>query len=101
MSFWAYVLYIVAGIFAANGIPHFIKGITGEKHQTPFSDKSSAVTNVLWGSVNFVVSAIVLHYLAIDNHHVIRESIFFAIGGFIISMVLAHSWAEPAKRSSK
>jgi predicted CDP-diglyceride synthetase/phosphatidate cytidylyltransferase len=98
MSFWAYVLYIVAGIFLANGIPHFIKGVTGEKHQTPFGNPSSAVVNVVWGSVNFVVAAIILHYLAISYHHVIREAISVGVGGFIVSLALASSWSKVTRK---
>lgn len=99
MSYWAYVLFIVAGIFAANGVPHFVKGITGEKFRTPFGVSSSAMINVVWGSVNFAVSAIILHYLAIDNHHVIRESVLFAAGAFVIALLLANTWsAKPTKK---
>lgn len=98
MSFWAYVLYLVAGVFLANGIPNFIKGVTGEKHQTPFGNPSSAVVNVVWGTINFVVAAIILHYLAISYHHVIREGVLIGVGGFLVSVALASSWS---KKTSK
>ncbi|HUD06260.1 MAG TPA: hypothetical protein VMR34_00035 [Candidatus Saccharimonadales bacterium] len=94
MGAWAYILYVVAGIIAANGIPHFLKGITGEKHMTPFGESSSAVSNVLWGVLNFVVAIVILHYLAINNHHVIRESILFGVGALVISLILADAWSK-------
>ena len=56
-----YVFSFLAGLLAANGVPHFIKGGLGQKHQTPFGKPSSAVVNVYWGWFNFVVAAIILH----------------------------------------
>lgn len=97
MSFWVYVLYVLAGLFAVNGVPHFIKGVTGEKHVTPFGNPSSAVVNVVWGWVNFAVAVIILHYMAITNHHVIRESVLFFAGAFVLSLVLASAWSKKKK----
>jgi hypothetical protein len=37
----AYLLFILAGLVGTNGVPHFVKGITGEKHRTPFKNPSS------------------------------------------------------------
>jgi hypothetical protein len=98
MSAWAYILYVLAGIVFVNGIPHFIKGITGEKHMTPFGQSSSAVTNVIWGLFNFAVAVVVLHYLAIRNHHVIREGLLFIVGAVVISLILADAWSKKKSR---
>jgi hypothetical protein len=51
-----YVYSFLAGLFGANGVPHFVKGITGQKHQTPFAKPSSAVVNVAWGWLNFALT---------------------------------------------
>jgi hypothetical protein len=55
-----YLAYFIAGFFLVNGIPHFVNGISGRKFQSPFAKppgvgESSAVLNVIWGLVNFIV----------------------------------------------
>ena len=47
-------LMVAAGMLGASTVPHFVKGITGQRHQTPFGKPSSAVLNVLWGSANLM-----------------------------------------------
>jgi len=37
MNWYAFLAYFFAGGFLANGIPHFIHGISGKKFRTPFS----------------------------------------------------------------
>lgn len=48
--------YFLAGFFAANGIPHLVKGITGQTHMTPFARVSSPILNVIWAFVNVVIA---------------------------------------------
>lgn len=65
MPWYAYVAHFVAGLFFANGVPHFVQGICGNKFQTPFATpraigKSSAIVNVIWGGSNFVVGGALL-----------------------------------------
>jgi hypothetical protein len=52
----AYVLYFLAGLIFANGLPHFIKGIIGERHHTPLKGPSGAMLNVVWGTANLFVA---------------------------------------------
>ena len=54
MPWYDYVAHFFAGAFLANGVPHFVQGICGNKFQTPFASprgvgKSSAIVNVIWG----------------------------------------------------
>lgn len=88
-----YVYSFLAGLFAANGIPHFIKGALGQKHQTPFAKSSSAVANVVWGALNFIVAAIFLHFGHIRSHED-RAFILLAIGGLLISLINASVWSK-------
>lgn len=65
MPWYDYVAHFFAGAFLANGVPHFVQGICGNKFQTPFSSppgvgESSALINVLWGWFNFVVGVVLL-----------------------------------------
>jgi hypothetical protein len=55
------------GLFLANGIPHFVKGICGDRFPTPFAKPrgcglSSPTVNVVWGMVNFLVALVLAHY---------------------------------------
>jgi hypothetical protein len=50
-----YIGYFFAGAFLANGIPHLVHGISGQEFQTPFGAPSSALVNVLWSAVNFLI----------------------------------------------
>ena len=88
-----YVFSFLAGLFGANGAPHFIKGVTGQKHQTPFGKPSSAVVNVCWGWINFVVAAIFLYF----GHVCIygsRAFVLFAVGALLMSFFNAAVWSK-------
>jgi len=65
MPWYGYLAHFFAGAFLANGVPHFVQGICGNKFPTPFgrpagAGESSPLVNVLWGWGNFVVGAILL-----------------------------------------
>jgi CHASE2 domain-containing sensor protein len=50
------VVFAVIGLFGTNAVPHFVKGVMGERHMTPLGPESSAVANAVWGSVNALVA---------------------------------------------
>jgi hypothetical protein len=65
MPWYDYLAQFVAGVFLANGVPHFVQGVCGNKFQTPFArppgvGESSALLNVVWGWFNFVVGGVLL-----------------------------------------
>lgn len=37
LPWYVYLLQFVAGLFLANGIPHFVQGISGHWFQSPFA----------------------------------------------------------------
>ena len=51
------IICIVLGMLFANGVPHFVKGITAEKWDVPWKKPASASTNVLWGIANLAGSS--------------------------------------------
>ena len=58
MEWYAYLAYFAAGALVANGVPHFVNGISGKRFQSPFAwppgvGESPPLVNVLWGSANF------------------------------------------------
>ena len=52
------VLAFIAGMLLTNGVPHFVSGIAGKSHMTPLSKDSSALVNVVWAFVNFIIGYI-------------------------------------------
>ncbi len=95
--------YFLAGFFAWNGIPHIVKGITGQKHMTPFAKVSSPVTNVIWGFVNVVATLFLLGIasgsggLAMpwDANLSGMNLVAFLAGALIVGVYLANFWSNP------
>ena len=97
----AYLLFILAGLVGTNGVPHFVKGITGEKHRTPFKNPSSAATNVLWGAANLYLAAW-LFKLALHYHlSFLLASVSVLIGALIIGVPQAILWSHDNKARGK
>ncbi len=66
MSWGHYVGAFFAGVFIVNAVPHFVKGICGDKFPTPFAKPpgkglSSAPVNVVWALFNLLVGHVLWH----------------------------------------
>ena len=53
MAWHVYLAQFVSGLLLANGVPHFVQGISGERFQSPFArpsgvGESSPLVNVVW-----------------------------------------------------
>ena len=88
-----YIFSLLAGMFAANGVPHFVKGVLGQKHQTPFGKSSSAGINVCWGWFNFVIAVVLLHYGHVRTHEY-RAIALVGVAGLLISVFNAYVWSK-------
>ena len=88
-----YVYSFIAGLFGANGVPHFVKGITGQKHQTPFGKDSSAVVNVVFGWANFVVAALFIYFGHV-HPHLLRAFAMVSLGALLMALILANTWSK-------
>src|ERR1700677_512450 len=69
IPWYIFLLQFVARLFLANGVPHFVQGISGEWFQTPFASppgvgESSPVINVLWGMLHLAAAFVLLFELA-------------------------------------
>jgi hypothetical protein len=67
MPWYNYLAHFIAGAFLANGVPHFVQGICGNRFQTPFAKprgvgESSALINVVWGWFNLIVGGALLRF---------------------------------------
>ena len=95
-----YIYSFLAGLFAANGVPHFVKGITGNRFQTPFGRQSSALVNVAWGWASFVLAGILLHF-AHPRAHEFRAASLFMLAFLIMALLLAHGWMSQSAAHDK
>lgn len=99
MSWYFYLAHFIAGAFLANGVPHFVQGICGNKFQTPFASppgvgESSAIINVLWGSFNFVVGAGLIRYFFPPLPPPLGGSIATALGIVVMALWLANHFSK-------
>lgn len=90
----SYILFFLFGLFAANGVPHFVKGIIGEKHMTPFGKPSSAQVNVIWGIVNFYIAFWLMTWAQGYDFNLLPASLMVALGVLVISSVCVKLWSE-------
>jgi hypothetical protein len=67
MAWYFFVLEFFSGLLLANGVPHFVQGISGRRFHSPFASppgvgKSSPLSNALWGFANFAVGFVLLWF---------------------------------------
>ena len=65
MQWYQYVACVFAGAFLANAVPHFVKGMCGDRFPSPFATPpgkglSSPRVNVIWGLCNIVVGSLLV-----------------------------------------
>jgi len=94
MIWYEYLAYFFAGVFLANGIPHFVQGISGKKFQSPFASprgvgESSSLVNVIWGMVNFLAGYALIFGIGDFTIGFTRAVIMAGLGAFLTAMVLA------------
>ena len=94
MEWYAYLAYFFAGAFLANGVPHFVSGITGKRFQSPFASppgvgESSPVVNVIWGLVNFFAGYALIFGVNEFCLGFTREVLMVAIGAVVAAVFLA------------
>ena len=91
MPWYYYLLNFLAGALLANGVPHFVQGICGNKFQTPFASppgvgESSAVVNVMWGLFNLVAGSALLVYFFPLLPPPLGSCIAAALGALVLAL---------------
>jgi hypothetical protein len=99
MAWYYYLAHFFAGAFLANGVPHFVQGICGNKFQTPFASPrgigvSSAIVNVMWGFVNFVIGGVLLRIFFPALPPPPADSIATALGFIVMALWLANHFGK-------
>lgn len=94
MVWYAYLAYFFAGIFLANGVPHFVHGVSGSKFQSPFASppgvgESSPLVNVIWGLVNFLIGFVLLLGVGDFTLGLTLDTLMAALGALLAAAALA------------
>jgi hypothetical protein len=94
MEWYAYLAYFFAGVFLANGVPHFVSGITGKRFQSPFASppgvgESSPLVNVIWGLVNFLIGYVLIFGVGEFAFGLTRAALMVGIGALIAAVFLS------------
>ena len=94
MPWYFYVLEFLGGAFLANGVPHFVQGISGAPFQSPFASppgvgESSPLGNVLWGFGNLVAGALLLHFFWPQGRVAVAGWIVVGFGVLVMGIQLS------------
>ncbi|PIS09005.1 hypothetical protein COT75_04050 [Candidatus Beckwithbacteria bacterium CG10_big_fil_rev_8_21_14_0_10_34_10] len=91
---------LFGGMFLFNALPHLIKGITGDKHMTPFKRISSPILNILWSFTNIVLVVLILGFDTNGALNFPKGMNFwiFLLGGFSLSLTAAKLFDGPNAR---
>lgn len=101
MAWYVYLAHFCAGAFLANGVPHFVHGISGHKFQSPFATPrgvglSSAIVNVLWGLANVAIGVALAEAVG-PFAGTLAEWIVLFLGALAISLWLARHFGKVRK----
>jgi tryptophan-rich sensory protein len=93
LKWYHYVAAFFSGIFLANVIPHYVKGVSGDLFPSPFANPpgkglSPPVTNVLWALSNLLVGYLLFRASKINSKTKLALVVFF-IGIALMSINLS------------
>ena len=102
MPWYDYVMCFFGGVFTANFVPHFVRGITGTPFPTPFAKPpgrgmSPPTLNILWALVNLIVAYLLFLYGAfslLDWPLVVAGFIGFALVSIMLSRTFSHKLGD-------
>lgn len=101
MKWYQFIEAFFAGLFLANSVPHFVKGICGDKFPTPFAKPpgqglSSPTVNVIWGLFNIAVGYLLFRLADIQVGCIGKIIVFFA-GVAVISIMMSSHFSKKHK----
>lgn len=94
MAWYSYLAYFFAGFFTANGLPHFVHGISGKRFPSPFASPpgkggSPPLVNVLWGLANFLIAYTLIFKIGDFTFGFTRDVLMVVLGALVISIILS------------
>jgi hypothetical protein len=84
------ILALMAGYWSANGLPHYITGITGQEHPSPLG--KSAVVNLIEGWASFLIGGVFWYFTWRQQSEPALVFISAAIGALGINLFHAFVW---------
>lgn len=99
MDWYVYLAYFAAGAIIVNGVPHFNKGMAGERFQTPFASppglgESSALVNVIWGVINFIAGYLLIVGVGEFQIGLTLDALAVGLGGLFAAVISAWFFAR-------
>jgi hypothetical protein len=99
MAWYFYLAEFVSGLLLANGVPHFVRGISGEKFQSPFASppgvgESSPLVNVVWGFANLAIGFALLRAFAPQEPDATAGWIAVGAGVLLISVAMSRHFGR-------
>ncbi len=99
MRWYGYVAYFFGGAFLVNTLPHLISGLSGRPFPSPFASppgqgESSALVNVLWGSLNLVIAYLLISRVGQFEIRRTRDVLLVGAGGLLMAMMLSQVFGE-------
>ena len=99
MKWYVYVAYFFGGAFLINAIPHFVSGVTGHPFPSPFASppgqgESSAMVNVLWGSLNFVIAYLLIGRVGTFQLRRTQDTLIVGVGGLLMAIMLSQAFGR-------
>jgi|SRR5579859_8061380 len=85
------ILSFLAGLLGANGVPHYLTGVTGAEHPSPFG--ASALVNLIEGWVAFIIGGVLWYFAWAQNYPVLAFA-FGALGVLVIGFVHTQVWRK-------
>jgi hypothetical protein len=81
------IWYFVMGFALANGVPHFTFGAAGKVFRSPFGQRSSPKTNVLWGLSNFIAATVIAAGLVALNLYSDYAVVALLLGFWLVMLM--------------
>ncbi len=102
MNWLVYPAHFLAGAFLANGVPHFVNGLSGRTFPSPFASppgrgESSPLVNTLWGLANFVLGFLLLKGIGDYRLAFTLDTFSVSLGILAISITLAIHFGDIQK----
>ncbi len=99
MRWYHPVAYFFGGAFLANTLPHLGNGVSGNAFQSPFASPpgiglSSAMVNVLWGSLNLAVAYLLVCRVGSFGLRKTPHVLILGAGFLGMSLMLANSFGR-------
>ena len=99
MPWYHYLAYLFGGFFLTNAVPHFTNGISGRRFPSPFATppgqgESSALINVLWGSLNLLIGYLLLAKVGNFSIRRTRDAVVFGLGVVLTGVMLSRAFGQ-------